>query len=605
MKNLFKNFKTFNSVALRGFSFVETMVATAIFLIVALSIYQTYAVVFKLVSFNKAKTAALELAEERIEVVRNLPYASIGIISGIPVGILPRFAEYSRSGFVFQATTTVRNIDDPFDGTISGTPNDLSPADYKIVEVEIGCVACSDFPSFVVTAISAPKSLETTSGNGALFVRVIDANGQAVPDANVILTGQGTSTVLILENTNNDGILQLVDVPPGNFMYRTFVTKAGYSSSTTYVLGGVGNPNPLNPDSTVAAGSVTQLTLSIDALSSVNLRTVTETCGAIASVPVNFQGTKKIGTIPDVYKFGGTYTTNGAGLYSLPSVEWDSYTVSLGGGYVLGGSIPTVPLSLPPGVTQDVFLLAKAPNPNALLVTVRDYASGLPVSDANVRIYDGSYDDTIVTNKGFFTQTDWTAGSGQESFGSLDKFGSSDGQIEYSNTPGQLSLKDFFGTYLSSGNLTSSWYDIGDASTTLYALSWQPVSQASSTGSQSVMFQIDSGDSTTTTTGFIGPDDSSLTFYTSTTTAISSIHNNHRYFRYKLYLSTADVSVTPIVSDVSVTFGTECIPHGQVYFSGLSNGSYNVSVSNPAYSTYLGTTTISGAFQTLDISLSP
>lgn len=595
----------FLHVSRRGFSFVETLVATGIFLVVALAIYETYSVVFKLISFNKTKTAALELAEERVEFVRNLPYASVGIVSGIPVGVLPRITEYRRSGFVFQATTTVRNIDDAFDGTIAGLPNDLSPADYKLVEMEIGCIACEDFTPFVVTTTVAPKSLETTSGNGALFVKVIDANGQPLPNIDVAIRGQGTSTVVINEVTNNNGVLQVVDVPPGGFMYRVSTIDTGYSSSTTYAMGAVSNPNPVNPDSTVLAGSVTQLTFAIDRLSSVRLHTVTPTCAPISSVPVSFVGAKKIGTSPDVYKFNGSYVTNGAGEAFLPEVEWDSYDISLGGSYVMGGTIPLLPLSLSPGVAQDVYLLAKTPDPNALLVTVKDSATGLPVSDASVELSLNAFNETQITNKGFFTQTDWSTGSGQEMFGSLSRFDSSDGQIEYTADPGQVTLKDFFGSYASSGTLSSSWFDVGNSSTTLYALSWQPISQASSTGMSPVRFQIDSGDSTTTSTGFIGPDGTPSTFYTSTSTAITADHNNNRYFRYKLFLSTEDVSVTPIVSDVSVTFGTECIPHGQAYFSGLSNGAYTVTISHPSYTTYTSPVTVSGAFQTLEVLLTP
>ena len=595
----------FPHVSRRGFSFVETLVATGIFLVVALAIYETYSIVFKLISFNKTKTAALELAEERVEFIRNMPYASVGIVSGIPVGVLPRTTEYRRSGFVFQATTTVRNIDNAFDGTIAGSPNDLSPADYKLVEMEIGCIACDDFSPFVVTTTVAPKSLETTSGNGALFVKVIDANGQPLSNVDVSIRGQGTSTVVINEVTNNNGVLQIVDVPPGGFRYRVSATDAGYSSSTTYAMGLVSNPNPVNPDSTVLAGSVTQLTFAIDRLSSVRLHTVTPTCAPISSVPVSFVGAKKIGTSPDVYKFSGSYTTNGVGEIFLPEVEWDSYNISLGGSYIMGGTIPLLPLSLSPGVAQDVYLLAKNPNPNALLVTVKDSATGLPVSDASVEVSLGAFSNTQITNKGFFTQTDWSTGSGQEMFGSLSRFDSSDGQIEYTANSGQVTLKDFFGSYASSGNLSSSWFDVGNSSTTLYALSWQPVSQASSTGMSSVRFQIDSGDSTTTSTVFIGPDGTSSSFYTSTSTAITGDHNNNRYFRYKLFLSTEDVSVTPIVSDVSVTFGTECIPHGQAYFSGLSNGAYTVTVSHPSYTTYVAPVTVSGAFQTLEVLLTP
>ncbi len=281
----------------RGVTLVETLIGAFVFLLIAVAVYQSYGLIFKLIGMTRLKTAAFELAQEQVETIRNMPYADIGIISGVPVGTIPRVQDYTRSGYVFRATTTVRNVDDPFDGIIGGIPNDLSPADHKIVELLIGCVsACADFTPIEVTTTVAPRSLETTTGNGAIFVEVIDANGQPVPSADVTIQGQGTSTVSISELTNTSGIFQLVDVVPGSFLYKITASKNQHSSETTYTPGAVANPNPTFPHATVAAGVVTRLTLAIDQISTITIKSVDETCTAVPFIPFTITGQKKIGT---------------------------------------------------------------------------------------------------------------------------------------------------------------------------------------------------------------------------------------------------------------------------------------------------------------------
>lgn len=200
----------------KGFSLVEALVASAIFAILALGVYQAFVGVSSLTLSAKAKSAAISLANEQIEIARNLPYSNVGIFDGWPAGSLPyeRFA--TSSGLAFKITTTVRNIDDSFDGTIGGSPNDLNPADYKLVEVTVSCGhgACRNFVPLTLTTTVSPKNLETSLGNGALFVKIIDANGQPIAEANIKVTNvKATTTLIIQDSTNNSGVLQLVDLP--------------------------------------------------------------------------------------------------------------------------------------------------------------------------------------------------------------------------------------------------------------------------------------------------------------------------------------------------------------------------------------------------------
>jgi hypothetical protein len=590
----------------RGFTFAETIIGAAIFLMISLAVFESYGTIMRLITINKEKTASLALAEELIEVARNTPFASIGVQGGIPSGVFPHVSTYSRSGFTFIATTTVRSIDDPFDGTIGGAPNDTSPADYKLYEIEIGCSTCKNFVPITVTATAAPKSLETTSGNGALFVRVIDANGLPVQNATVKVKGLlSTSTVDLTDLTNTNGYLQLVDVIPGSFAYKVSVSKSSYSSSTTYASSDLGGSSPVDNHPTISSGVVTQITFAIDQLTDVLLKTVDETCAAVPGVPVTMQGSKKIGVTPDVFKWSSSFSTNGSGEYSLPDMEWDTYDLTLGGGFINAGAMPFLPLSILPGGSTEVVIITKPSSPRGLLVVVKDASNGLlPLSDATVSI-SGPSSGTKITNRGFVRQTDWSGGGGQTVMSDETRFSSSDGNVDTTTTGGEVGLLSTFGTYASSGQLTSSWFDLGVATTTLYSLSWAPTGQATSTGADSVKFQIESTDDYTgATTGFLGPDGTTGTYYTVPDTPIASAHTNKRYHRYRMYLSTADVAVTPIVSDMSLTFGTDCVPHGQAYFDNLVGGDYDITVTKSGYDTnVLSSVPVSSSWQSVEVQM--
>ena len=221
----------------RGVTLTEVVIGVVLFTLISTIAYRGYTNLYELIAVSRDKVTAASVANELFEVVRNMPYADIGIEDGIPSGVLPRSQELVRNGKTFYATTTVRNIDDPFDGTIGGSPNDLSPADSKLVDILVGCPSCTHFDPVHFTSRIGPKNLETASENGALFIQVIDVNGQPVVDADVYIENADVDPVVsIEETTDNNGMLQLVDVPPDVQGYEITISKSGYSTSKTYSI---------------------------------------------------------------------------------------------------------------------------------------------------------------------------------------------------------------------------------------------------------------------------------------------------------------------------------------------------------------------------------
>src|SRR3989344_2956872 len=315
----------------RGMSLIEVVIAASIFSIIAMSVYQGFISLNSLISASREKVTITDLLNEQFEIARNLPFSSVGLLQGIPSGVLSATTTVVRDNRTFLITRTIRNVDDPFDGIIGGSPNDLSPADYKMLEISALCTSCKNAQEMNATAYIAPKNLETASTNGALFIRVFDANGNPVPQARVQVTNSSQG-IYIDETTSNEGALDIVDAVPGVNAYNIIVTKNAYTQDRTYASS-VSNPNPTNPDSTVVLQQVTQNSFVIDRTSDLNIRTINNLCEVIPSVPFSINGTKLIGISPDVYKWSGDFTTDASGEKLVSSIEWDSLSLSLTGGF--------------------------------------------------------------------------------------------------------------------------------------------------------------------------------------------------------------------------------------------------------------------------------
>ena len=590
----------------RGITLIEVIVATTIFLMIALALYEAFSNVIRVARVSQNKVTATALANEQIEIIRNLSYEDVGIQGGLPNGSIPHIQTLTRDGIEFTITTVIRNIDDPFDGQIgSSTKNDLSPSDYRLAELSIDCVLCKDFTPMAFTSHIGPRGLETSSTNGALFIHVFDAAGQAIQGADVhIENNVATSSFVIDETTNNDGYVQIIDAPPGINAYEISVSKPGYSSERTYTIGDVANPNPAKPHATVVSQQLSQVSFSIDKISEFEVTSMTDTCTPVGNIDFSLTGEKSIGTIPDIIKFSQTYVTSGAGQETISNLEWDTYHLDItDGSYDLGGTIPSLPFTLNPDTHQNVSLVVVPKNPHTLLVTVKDVGTNLPISGATVRLEKSGYDVTHMTGRGYMSQTDWSGGSGQGIYTDTTEYFADDGHIENVNPVGQVQLKETFGAFAGNGTLTSSTFDTGTSSSFQQIL-LQPQSQPPETGADSVRVQVATNNDQATW-DFKGPDGTAGTYYDVTSTDINAVHTGDRYLRYQLSLSTASSTWTPTVSDVAFTFTSNCIPPGQVLFTGITAGTYTMTVTSSGYQVYTKSITVSNDWTHDEVLLLP
>lgn len=596
-KKVISNF-TIQSRKKRGFTLAEVVVGTAVFLIVAIAVYNAYAALIKLSNTAQSRLLAVQLADEQFEIVRNMPYLNVGLTTGIPQGVLPATSTLIRGGFTYQVNLIIRNID---------LSTSTLEASSKIVQVDVDCTSCKNFTPITLTGQVAPANLATAATGGAIIVEVSDSSGVPIQGATVVLQSTATSSITNTDTTDKDGILNIIGVPPGTNVYRITVSKTGYSTARSYPVGGGGNPNPTVPDATVVQGNTTSVSFQIDKISTLNFSSVSPLCAAVPNIAFNLVGAKTIGA--SVPKYSQSLSTGGSGTLTLTPMEWDTYTVTpTDTTYDVSGITPFSPVSLNAASTQSVQMIVVPKNSRSLQVSVQDSVTKLPISLASVQLSDGGgYNQTLVTGQGYITQTDWSGGSGQVDYTNPAQYFSGDINIDTATSSGNIVMKQLFGSYstIATGTLESSTFDTGTTSN-FYALNWKPLSQPALTGSMPVKFQFATNPTSTSSPWtYIGPDGTTGTYFTVPGMQISASSNGNQFARYKTYLSTQTATVTPSVTDVSFTYTSGCTPPGQVIFQGLSSGSYTLTVSKAGYSNSVIPINMTSNWQTQLVNLAP
>lgn len=283
---------------MRGFSFIEVLVGTALILTVFLGIYGAYQLGLKIIGKSKARILATALANQKIELARNLSYANVGTVGGIPPGVIPENEAIIRNNINYDVKTTVGYIDDIFDAT---APDDLIPNDYKRVKVKVSWPGIFGGEVVLITDI-APKGLETSVGGGNLLIKVFSATGLPVSQADIHIVNSSTTPPIDANyQTNDEGQYLAAGAPSSVENYKITVSKSGYSAERTYGADEV--TNPLKPHATVIEGKLTQISFSIDKLSGFSIKTLSPT--GVESFADSFADESKISEATNISILNG------------------------------------------------------------------------------------------------------------------------------------------------------------------------------------------------------------------------------------------------------------------------------------------------------------
>ncbi len=407
-----------------GFTIIEAVVGIAVFGIIATAFYFSINVVVDVSEINRRNTVATNLANEQLELLRNLPYASLGTVNGNPPGSLPDEQIQTVDNITYNVQTYISYVDDPYDGIF---PDDPYSADYKRARVEVCWEGLSCPRPAVLISDFSSTAIETGAGTGVMQILVKDAQTEDVGDAKVTIT-RPSPAVDIEGYTNSDGELIEPMLAPSTNDYHVSATKTGFSTDYT-VPASLEIPDPDNPDVSILDGALTQVSLYIDLTSILNINTLHAADQTPATdVPLQITGIrKKLGDDIDgnpVYKYDQEHPTNGEGHLSLTTLEWDVYRIVLTGPALTLYSVagfdhsspnpdPVTALTIDPATITDLNIYLDAYTPYNILFTIRSESREI-VADADIHLVkDGEgYDENrVTTNFGQAFFRDLTTGT--------------------------------------------------------------------------------------------------------------------------------------------------------------------------------------------------
>jgi hypothetical protein len=379
-----------------GQTLISVLISLALFSILSHAVFTLITTSYSITTYNRARTTAKHLAQEKIEEIRNMPYNSIGTVGGIPSGPILQTETVPMNGLNYVIKQSVVYIDDPFD---QQAPNDLLPTDYKRVRVDVSWEGLASSKNNPVTLISdvSPTGIETTATGGTLSILVFDSNVLPVPQADVTIVATTTTPQVNLTlKTDVNGRVILPGAPPcAVACYQISVTKSGYSTDRTYSTSEVANPN--KPYLSLTTGSLMEISFSIDKLSNINAYSFKDSENNFEILPnttFSITGNKTIGTDDNdapVYKYQKTFSTDSSGKAVLPNLEWDDYTISVNpsAGWDLSGTNPIVPIILLANSSIDFKFTLSTHTTNSSLITFTDPTS-IQIASVSARLYDDS-----------------------------------------------------------------------------------------------------------------------------------------------------------------------------------------------------------------------
>ncbi len=395
-KKVFKNTK--------GTTLIEIVVGIAIVGIIAISLYMALFNVTKLMANSKQKIGAVALANEQMEIIRNLEYDDIGTQDWIPSGPILQTEVVTRNNFTYTIDTKIEYLDDDFDGTGS---DDLIETDYKKAQVKISWISGGSQREIVFVSKFVPEGLESNTGGGTLSVNLIDSAVQPIEGANVQIDSvTDTPAIHGSVTTGVDGNVRIPGLPAQE--YKITATKTDYAMVETYPPPPSSSFNPVNSNLFVTEGDVVIKTLTINEAANLLLKAVDISDGdGIEDIDIEIEGGPVIGTMtdmPDTLTLQESKTTDSSGEIDLENIDPGDYTISnlavLGNSeYEYIGSDSVIPIHLSSGDDKEINLIFAKKNVDSLLIVVENNDSGELIEGAEIKVSNSlGFEQTTITS---------------------------------------------------------------------------------------------------------------------------------------------------------------------------------------------------------------
>ena len=412
------NIKIINRSKKSGFTIIEAMTVLFIFSLITVTFYNAFSLGARYILESKYRLGATSVANERMEAIRSLDYDQVGTTSGGYIsGDIPASEQISVEGRIFYVFYSVVYIDDSFDGTEGGSPDDTAPTDYKRVRIKVAWendVNSDKAISFI--SDFAPPGVESSIGGGTLVIKILDKNSNGISsfDVNLKNTGKG-----INENysTDSNGGISLPGIPADGNNYEISALESGYFPINTLPAYPTTSFHPSYVHASVTEGERNIYSITTDLVSNLNIVTETPLGESVSNVAYNLEGgIKKGDTLDDpplpVYYLDQDFNSGSDGKNEIADVGYGAYTLTVtdpGTDYDFIKMYPYDALlndktkfSVEPGTDVEEKVILANKNTNSLLITLTDNSTSLPVKGASIRLYNLSlptpYDLTLTSD---------------------------------------------------------------------------------------------------------------------------------------------------------------------------------------------------------------
>jgi len=387
----------------KGFTFIDVLVGTALLVIVMIGIFTGFQLLFRVLAQSQGRTVALALANEQIEIIRNLPYQDIGTQDGVPPGEIPQIRTEEVDNRPYTITTDIIYIDDPFDGI---SPDDELSSDYKKARVEITWSEHELTKSVMEIANFSPPNLESEISGGTLSLYVNDSqSGKSIINTQIeIINDQVEPAIYIFTTTDDNGWLSRPGLPP-SADYEVHVSQINYDEHRTYSASESLDPEPEYSHAQIIEGDKTTRYFLIAKVSTIDIETVDDQNQPLEEIPFALKGGRDIGINPiddsRVYSYeNNDLTTDTNGQRQFSNMSSGEYYLEITSPYY---AVLTPNLERPFIVESDLnqlvtITLAPVDQPYLRLL-VKDASTDDSLFGAIVRLYNEAYDKTSQSNE--------------------------------------------------------------------------------------------------------------------------------------------------------------------------------------------------------------
>ncbi len=404
--------KHFSRNKLPGFTFIEAMTVLFVFSVISLAFYSLISSGTRYIQDSKNRLGALAVANEKVEIVRNLQYDDIGTIGGEIEGNIPQDETVVENGRQYDVHTLVEYVDDTYDGT--GYSDTVWFEDYKRVTATVSWNGINEGQAEVkFVSRFVPPGLEVANpGDGILAVNIVsDQEGGAGVAGSTVHIFNSETGLDTQKQTDASGNAMFMgdNVTDSAQKYEITVVKSGYETVNTMPPYPDSPYNPTDAHASVVTGSINVANIIQNKLAEMKVSTVNYLGQPIGNIDFHLIGGRKVGIGVDppnnpVYNLDDDYQTNASGEKDFGSVSPGQYTFTLDSGvtnYEFVGTTPDSPSSL--SSEQDLTLEVELADKNltSILIKVVTSDEGSPsIAGAQVRLSNASGYDVSQTTGG-------------------------------------------------------------------------------------------------------------------------------------------------------------------------------------------------------------